>query len=553
MKPNAPDSVEVVWCGGGGGVGCGGNGVVRVALAVGGVGGGGDDSGGCYNYGLGGFVVRVVMLLLWGLSWCYRWWRLRSEDEGESDDSILGPMRFVSKADDYQVYRELLHEVMTIQKMRASPAYKTYLALATKSTTPKKARNLRNLLLLRRRKFLDTPGVSMSKKKALVTTDRNKGIDLLSEAALFEEVQVKKVLKRSRRETTIHQAGASSDGAGFQPEVPDEPKGKSVDTHEGTGLKLGVLDVSKADSSKSEYESWGDNGDEDVEYQQNDEEYVLENEESEDAFVHTPEDYVPTDETNDVDEEECDRIDKELYGDVNVRLTNVEQDDEGEGDMANAAHVQYIGSSLDDALYKMIKKHSANIIKEHSILAEIIERLKQQYAPQKSIKDIYKIKMEHARKQQVPKETITSSDTTALKEFDQKTTLSNILTKSKSFNKSPKHISLYHALIKSILEDEDVIDKGVADELKKKKPEDVDKDEGPTVGSNRGLKRQRTSKGAETSKKTFTSNDSSKRKSPTTSSKYEDFGKTNEQPIDEVVPKNDWYKKSRSDTYPDPK
>ncbi|GKD60086.1 hypothetical protein Tco_1297595 [Tanacetum coccineum] len=39
------------------------------------------------------------------------------------------------------------------------------------------------------------------------------------------------------------------------PEVPDEPKGKSIDTHEGTGLKPGVLDVSKADSSESEYES----------------------------------------------------------------------------------------------------------------------------------------------------------------------------------------------------------------------------------------------------------------------------------------------------------
>ncbi|GJY29293.1 hypothetical protein Tco_0405060 [Tanacetum coccineum] len=75
---------------------------------------------------------------------------------------------------------------------------------------------------------------------------------------------------------------------------------------------------------------------------------------------------------------------------------------------------EYLESSLDDALYKVIQKHSVDIIKEHSVPAEIVERLNQQYAPQKSVEDIRKIKMEHARKQQVPKETVTSSDTAAL-------------------------------------------------------------------------------------------------------------------------------------------
>ncbi|GJY30449.1 putative reverse transcriptase domain-containing protein [Tanacetum coccineum] len=114
-----------------------------------------------------------------------------------------------------------------------------------------------------------------------------------------------------------------------------------------------------------------------------------------------------------------------------------------------------------------------------------------------------------------------------------------------------------------------------------------------SAGSNRGLKRQRTSKGTETSKKTSISKDSSKGKSTSSSSKSyksgksakdeleepifvqdsdyathddaefdyadmqldqgEDLGKTNGQPNDEDVPKYDWYKKSRSDTSPDPK
>ncbi|GJV82563.1 hypothetical protein Tco_1522461 [Tanacetum coccineum] len=116
--------------------------------------------------------------------------------------------------------------------------------------------------------------------------------------------------------------------------------------------------------------------------------------------------------------------------------------------------------------------------------------------------------------------------------------------------------------------------------------------EGPSVGSDQGLKRQRTSKGTETSKKTSISKDSSKGKSTSSSSKSsksgksakdeleepifvqdsdyathddaefdyadmqldqgEDLGKTDGQPNDEDVPKYDWYKKSRSDTSPDP-
>ncbi|GJT04942.1 hypothetical protein Tco_0839404 [Tanacetum coccineum] len=83
--------------------------------------------------------------------------------------------------------------------------------------------------------------------------------------------------------------------------------------------------------------------------------------------------------------------------------------------------------------------------------------------------------MGHARKQEVPKDTITSSDTTTLEEFDKKTTLFDTMTKSKSFNKIPNHKTLYHDLIKSILEDEDAMDKGAIDELNKRKPNDANK------------------------------------------------------------------------------
>ncbi|GJT60954.1 hypothetical protein Tco_1004487 [Tanacetum coccineum] len=134
-------------------------------------------------------------------------------------------------------------------------------------------------------------------KKTPAKAERSKGIDLQSEAALLEESQA---------------------------------KGKSVDTHEGTCLKPGVLDVSIVDSSESENESWGDSGYE-TNVQSDDKDYV-----------HTPKDYVPTDdESNDVDVEEYERINEELYGDVNVRLTDDEPADEEKDDeeMTVVGHV----------------------------------------------------------------------------------------------------------------------------------------------------------------------------------------------------------------------
>ncbi|GKC63179.1 hypothetical protein Tco_1095777 [Tanacetum coccineum] len=72
------------------------------------------------------------------------------------------------------------------------------------------------------------------------------------------------VLQKERRHC------GSGDGAGLEPEVPDEQKGKSIDTHEGIGLKPRVFNVSKVDSSDSEYESWGVSDDDDDDDKQGD-------------------------------------------------------------------------------------------------------------------------------------------------------------------------------------------------------------------------------------------------------------------------------------------
>ncbi|GJS55337.1 hypothetical protein Tco_0628699 [Tanacetum coccineum] len=102
---------------------------------------------------------------------------------------------------------------MTNRKMLNSTAYKTYLAFATGATTPKKARKFKKPTSPSKKKSLvaveepaensakkpttrrqsagvqirDTPGVSVSKKKAPAKTERSKGIKLLSKAMILAE------------------------------------------------------------------------------------------------------------------------------------------------------------------------------------------------------------------------------------------------------------------------------------------------------------------------------------------------------------------------------
>ncbi|GJY92168.1 hypothetical protein Tco_0507950, partial [Tanacetum coccineum] len=135
-----------------------------------------------------------------------------------------------------------------------------------------------------------------------------------------------------------------------------------------------------------------------------------------------------------------------------------------------------LGTNLEDSLHKVIRKQTANFIREHTVPAAVVTDQETKY-------------------------TITSSDKASLKEFDQKRTLFETMTKSKSFDRNPKHGALYHALMESILEDEDAMDKGVAEKLKKRKPDDADRDEDPPAGPDQGLKRRKTHKDAKPSMK----------------------------------------------------
>nr|GEX27077.1 hypothetical protein [Tanacetum cinerariifolium]GEY67247.1 hypothetical protein [Tanacetum cinerariifolium]GEY67250.1 hypothetical protein [Tanacetum cinerariifolium] len=169
--------------------------------------------------------------------------------------------------------------------------------------------------------------------------------------------------------------------------------------------------------------------------------------------------------------------------------------------------------------------------------------------------------MQHTRKQQVPKETITSSDTTTLKEFDQKTTLFQAMTNFKSFNRFLKQRALYHALIELIFEDEDVMENGVADKLKKRKPHNTSATKNSSKGktlatSSKPSKPDKSTKGQVVEPVSMQDSNNAEHDDADYANMPMDqgevLGNMNEQPNNEAVYKNDWYKKSRSDPSPDP-
>ncbi|GKD94318.1 hypothetical protein Tco_1374155 [Tanacetum coccineum] len=182
----------------------------------------------------------------------------------------------------------------------------------------------------------DTPGVSVSKKKAPPKVDRGKGMDLLSEAALLEDAQLKKALKKSKQET--HKLHASGSGTGTKPGVLDVPKDQSESENESWGNSEDddsndddSDDVTTDDDDDVDSDADGDNKASDSERTDSDEDVNSnlnqnddEEEEYEEEYVCNPKNFEFTN-----DEEEY----EELYKDVNVRLRDVEHSEEGKEDV----------------------------------------------------------------------------------------------------------------------------------------------------------------------------------------------------------------------------
>ncbi|GKE15367.1 hypothetical protein Tco_1422944, partial [Tanacetum coccineum] len=273
-------------------------------------------------------------------------------------------------------YGALIPNDMINQDIKDSKAYKTYYDFATGKATLEKERKYKKVASPLRKLspvleeepavkpkkakkpakksttiptigvvIRDTPGVSVSKKKAPAKVDRGKGMDLLSDAALLKAAQVKEALKKSKKDSHMLHPSSSGDGVGSQLKVPgSEGKVRSRWIVRGalvlcigcyhceSYLDIAIIgqdddndndsdDVSKGDNDKP------DNDDDDCNDAQDRERTDLDEEENPNLNLKVDEEE-ETQEDEEFDEEEYD----DLYKDVDVKSLGVEREKEGKGD-----------------------------------------------------------------------------------------------------------------------------------------------------------------------------------------------------------------------------
>ncbi|GJW12861.1 hypothetical protein Tco_1578688 [Tanacetum coccineum] len=170
------------------------------------------------------------------------------------DDSLLCTLKYMSKTKEHQVYGAVIPKEMINEDILNSTAYKTYYTYDSGGKEAKKARKFKKLASLKlmtvpispkepRKKpskspagviIKDTPGVSVSKKKAPAKGKRSKGIKILYDVALSEAALLKKDTKRRKKDFHISQASGLGDVTYFESRVPDEQQRKTSDADEGT-------------------------------------------------------------------------------------------------------------------------------------------------------------------------------------------------------------------------------------------------------------------------------------------------------------------------------
>nr|GEW51739.1 hypothetical protein [Tanacetum cinerariifolium]GEW52315.1 hypothetical protein [Tanacetum cinerariifolium] len=241
-------------------------------------------------------------------------WRNKIEMHTSKDDYLINTLRFLSAKEATQIYGAIIPESLTSPEMKETKAYQTYLGL-------------RGVFI---RETLEMP---LSKKKKKVDVARGKGIELISKVALIKEAQYEEVRKKSLRD--FHKTHPIGSGT-VTKTAPSLAKIKPSITNEGASVKPEVTDVTEEDEKGSDYEHETDENESDSksDQEENEEEIGDDEKEEEDEFVRTPSND-SDDETKIYDkaegdkDEEMDYTTSQLYDDVDIRMNEPTDADEG--------------------------------------------------------------------------------------------------------------------------------------------------------------------------------------------------------------------------------
>ncbi|GJT57176.1 hypothetical protein Tco_0992230 [Tanacetum coccineum] len=495
------------------------------------------------------------------------------------NDGVLERLKFISKGGEHQVYGKPMPDILVTDDIQNSEAYKTFISLSTGSIPPKKGRGKgaydeesyeQEERLIRRKPrgvvIQDTPRVS--KKKSIDQSQKLKGIELLSDATRAGITP--KVPDKPTRKSTV-----SNEGAGTSPKVLDETKDKnekakdilwvstdedesdddddedneSIDIEKTDDEKtdtdvedqvMGVAKINvakKAEKEKADEEIKGDGQAADAQPkddQVKNLDFVTHKDKSEllqSTFGHSlSSNFANQFLNNSPNASLISTISENAKVEINS-LLDIKIQQEVPTIQQEPFHAVKVSVPDSEALTDVLQRVSdlekdVKELKQVNHTPSIHESIKSQvplavdkYLGSSLGDTLQKIKQEHAANEKMPKFSTTPFDQADDDEYVQKDILFKIMMASKSYEKHPAHKALYDALIHSLLVDENDQDRLVVVPLSMKKIRHDDKDQDPPVGLDQGIKKRRTRKDVEPSKKSSKSKESAKGKTLSNTSK----------------------------------
>nr|GEX55425.1 retrovirus-related Pol polyprotein from transposon TNT 1-94 [Tanacetum cinerariifolium] len=360
------------------------------------------------------------------------------------DDGVLSRMKFVIIREEVQEYGKAIPSTMTTDAIKQSEAYKAFISYFIGLMPPKKTREVTFKL-----------GKSISKTDA----------EIVEETKHIYETHARLVTEKVASEEAFDE----SDG------VPDELTVIIVTSCKGTGTIPVVLDevIGASEAKSNPAIDWGleDKKDELQNDQDDDDDRSIniektdDEEETDDMFVHG---------------------DEYVHGIMDEKMKDAEKS-------SNMSVLSGFGAPPATTVPDPLPTISQRV----SRLERDVQELKQvDHSPE--ILTIIR--------SQVPTAVDKYLGSSLRDALQKKSAFFQTMSESMYFNKHPTHKVLYHALIESLLMDEEGMDQGVVDLLKQKKRQHDDQDEYPSAGPNQGKKtKRRRAKDSESSKKSFAS------------------------------------------------